>query len=138
MSLSLRLGLGPQEVNLVKAKAYTTFVRPKLEYSSPVWDPNHKLQINQMEKSKAGLPFLYFIITQENPELLVCCQHSSAVYSMALYGTYCIFYMGTGQNGDNFSQNSDMLSQNGDINWSKRRYYLVKTAANQKGGKIKY
>ena len=34
----------------IKAKAYTTLARLKLEYSSTVWDPYHKCQINQLEK----------------------------------------------------------------------------------------
>ena len=34
----------------IKAKAYTTLVRPKLEYSSTLWDPYRKCQINQLEK----------------------------------------------------------------------------------------
>ena len=34
----------------VKDHAYKAIVRPKLEYSSTVWDPNTKSQIDQIEK----------------------------------------------------------------------------------------
>ena len=36
----------------IKAKAYTNLVKLHLEYSSAVWDPYSKCQINQMEKIK--------------------------------------------------------------------------------------
>ena len=33
----------------IKTTAYTTLVRPLLEYSSPVWDPHTQILINQIE-----------------------------------------------------------------------------------------
>lgn len=37
----------------VKAKAYTTLVRPTLEYSSTVWDPYRKCQIEYIQRRAA-------------------------------------------------------------------------------------
>ena len=34
----------------VKERAYQTVVRPKLEYSSPIWNPQQKTQIKQIEQ----------------------------------------------------------------------------------------
>ena len=34
----------------IKKKCYETYVRPILEYSSSVWDPHHKNEINVLEK----------------------------------------------------------------------------------------
>jgi hypothetical protein len=34
----------------IKAMAYTTMVRPQLEYASTVWDPHQENHINQLEK----------------------------------------------------------------------------------------
>ena len=36
--------------------AYTTLVRPKIEYSSTVWDPHIKEDINILERVKEGQP----------------------------------------------------------------------------------
>ena len=33
-----------------KDVAYKTLIRPQLEYAAPIWSPNSKLQINQVEK----------------------------------------------------------------------------------------
>ena len=43
----------------VKAEAYTTLVRPKLEYSSAICDSYRKYQINQMEKIQYRAAVLY-------------------------------------------------------------------------------
>ena len=42
--LELLLSLLPQNIN---KSAYTTFVRPFLEYSSSVWNPHTKIIIDQ-------------------------------------------------------------------------------------------
>ena len=44
----------------IKSKAFTTFVRPHLEYSSAVWDPYTQVHINQIEAvQRRGARFIY-------------------------------------------------------------------------------
>ena len=42
----------------VKEICYKTLIRPKLEYACPVWDPHHKVHIENIEKVKKPLPGL--------------------------------------------------------------------------------
>ena len=41
------LALAPRQT---KEVAYKTLVRPQLEYAAPIWNPYHKLQIQEVEK----------------------------------------------------------------------------------------
>jgi hypothetical protein len=51
----------------IKMKCYKTFVRPTLEYSSTVWDPHHKIEINEIEKiQQRAIKFIH----QNNNETL--------------------------------------------------------------------
>ena len=40
----------PKAPSKVKEQCYKSLVRPKLEYACPVWDPHHKIHINNIEK----------------------------------------------------------------------------------------
>ena len=43
----------------VKEICYKTLIRPKLEYACPVWDPHHKIHIENIEKvQKAAARFV--------------------------------------------------------------------------------
>ena len=45
----------PKAPSKVKDQCYKSLVRPKLEYACPVWDPHHKIHINNIEKECKGL-----------------------------------------------------------------------------------
>ena len=40
----------PKAPSKIKEQCYKTLVRPKLEYACPVWDPHHKIHIDNTEK----------------------------------------------------------------------------------------
>ena len=40
----------PKAPSKIKEQCYKTLVRPKLEYACPVWDPHHKIHIDNIEK----------------------------------------------------------------------------------------
>ena len=43
----------------VKAAAYTTLVRPSIEYASDIWDPFNKNQISQLSKPRTRSSYIY-------------------------------------------------------------------------------
>ena len=45
--LRRNLALAPRHT---KEVAFKTLVRPQLEYAAPIWNPYHKLQIQEVEK----------------------------------------------------------------------------------------
>ena len=52
----------------VKSAAYTTMVRPRLEYSSTVWDPHHNRDIHNLEQvQRRAVRFVNRNYTERTP-----------------------------------------------------------------------
>ena len=52
----------------VKTAAYTTMVRPRLEYSSNVWDPHHNKKIHSLEQvERRAARFVHHNYTERTP-----------------------------------------------------------------------
>ena len=52
----------------VKTAAYTTMVRPRLEYSSTVWDPHHNKEIHSLEQvQRRAARFVHRIYSERTP-----------------------------------------------------------------------
>ena len=50
--------------NPVKSAAYTSMVRPTMEYASSVWDPTNRKKIGNLEKVQKEPQDSFSIITQ--------------------------------------------------------------------------
>ena len=55
-ALRRNLAFAPRQT---KAVAYKTFVRPQLEYASPVWHPHVKTQIQQVEVQRTAVRWTF-------------------------------------------------------------------------------